>query len=65
MPGNGLAIESPSGKKLIWRFALMQENFGRDELFDRVVDPGERQNLLAESAAERRLPGSPPWPPSW
>lgn len=69
VPGNGLALDDGTGNKLIWRIALMQESFGRHELFDRVSDPGERRDLLAgggptadrlEQAARRvveRLPG--------
>lgn len=57
VPGNGLAIDDGAGKKLIWRFALMQESFGRHELFDRAVDPGERHDLWGstEPGEARRL----------
>lgn len=69
VPGNGLAVADSAGLKLIRRLALLNENFGRDELFDRVADPGERTDLLAapagvsgrlQAAAARlidRLPG--------
>lgn len=69
VPGNGLAVADEEGRKLIRRLALLNENFGRDEVFDRVADPGERSNLLSgldggarrlQAAAARligRMPG--------
>jgi arylsulfatase A-like enzyme len=58
VPGNGLALDDGTGRKLIWRFALFQENFGRHELFDRVSDPGERRNLLDEDGESAARLGS-------
>lgn len=46
VPGNGLAIDDGAGRKLIRRLGLLNENFSRDELFDRRNDPEERNDLL-------------------
>jgi arylsulfatase A-like enzyme len=46
VPGSGFAWKTPEGKKVILRNALLQESFGRHELFDLAADPDETTNLL-------------------
>jgi len=47
VPGNGFAWKDPAGMKLIWRIALLQQNYGQHELFDLATDPGEQHDLGA------------------
>jgi arylsulfatase A-like enzyme len=49
--GNGFVWQSPGGETLLWRAALLQQDFGRNELFNRERDPDERRNLLPEPDA--------------
>jgi len=46
--GDGLSWLVAGRHKLIVRAALAQENFGSNQLFDLVEDPGEERDLLAE-----------------